>query len=180
MKLDVPYKMMGVIPPNLILELNDLIEPQHWLINQIRNKMNNLQNTESIIFRYFDNYRNSNDSNYKSHFADQPIFDHYRDVINKILDELRNYYDFSDYMCFLAKLKPKSDVGTHKDVGGFLEECHRVHIPIKTNSKVFYVIDGVRYNWLKGNIYEFDNTRSHGVLNESKIDRIHLMFNLYK
>lgn len=180
MKMDEPYQMVGVIPPDLVQELIDLIEPQHWYINQIRNTMNNLQNTESIIFRYFGDYNKSGSKDYKSSFADQQIFDHYRDVIDEFLNELRKYYTFSDYMCFLAKLRPKSEVGMHRDTGGFLEDCHRIHIPIKTNSEVFYVIENKRYNWEKGKIYEFDNTRVHGVLNESNEDRIHLMFNLYK
>lgn len=180
MKMNVPFKTIGEIEDSLIDEIINLIEPNHWYINQVRNTMGNLEKTQSIIFRYFDDYKNVANINFKDSFKDYDIFDVYRPTINKVIEELKKHYEFSNYMCFLAKLMPNSEVGTHVDSGFFLEKCHRIHIPIKTNSEVFYIIDNKKNNWLKGKIYEFDNTRPHGVLNNSSEERIHLMFNLYK
>ena len=47
------------------------------------------------------------------------------------------------------------------------------------NPDVKYVIDDIEYYWEKGNIYEFDNMRLHGVINRSNQHRVHLVINLY-
>lgn len=181
MKLDVPYKLTGSIPRPLIEEALSLIKPEHWYVDGTRNTMGNLTSTQSILLRYFDSY---NDDVFKpgwqNKLVDKPLYEEYRSVVEKILFVLKKYYTFSEYIAFFAKLNAKSKVGNHIDDGEFLETCHRVHIPIKTNSDVYYIIEGVKYNWVTGNIYEFDNTRMHGVQNNSSEDRIHLMFNLYR
>jgi aspartyl/asparaginyl beta-hydroxylase (cupin superfamily) len=41
------------------------------------------------------------------------------------------------------------------------------------------MIDKNMYYWERGKIYEFDNTRLHGVYNNSNEYRIHLVINLY-
>lgn len=180
MKLDVPFKNPGSISKDLVEELKNIILPEHWLIDTTRNTMGNLEKTDSIIFRYFDSYSNALSSNWKESIVDKPIFSLYKPTVLKILDVLKQHYIFSNYMSFLARLAPRSDVGIHSDSSEFLETCHRIHIPIVTNNLVYYIIDGVKYNWAEGQIYEFDNTRLHGVENQSDHARIHLMFNLYR
>jgi hypothetical protein len=179
MKLDVDQKILGAIPEELSNQVLDLISPEHWYINETRNKMANLEQTQSIILRYFDDYKNAGKSDYLNYVEDKEIYQVFKNPINKIKDELRKYYDFKNYLCFIAKLLPKQTVGMHIDRGSFLDQCHRVHIPIKTNSQVYYIIENSRYSWEKNKIYEFDNTRMHGVENNSDEDRIHLLFNLY-
>ena len=180
MRLDVPYKLIGQIPEELTDEILSMIQPEHWYIDETRNSMTNLEKTQSIILRYFDSYKNAKGEDFRNFFEDKPIFDYYRGIIEKVLIELKKHYEFTDYMCFFAKLNPNADVGQHVDSTPFLEQCHRIHIPLKTSKDVYYIIENTRYNWLKNNIYEFDNQRMHGVENRSREDRIHLMFNLYK
>jgi len=180
MRLDVPYKLVTQIDEELSNEVLSKIDPEHWYLDETRNNMANLEKTQSIILRYFDSYQNAKVSNFRDFFEDKPIFDHYRESIEKVITELKKHYEFTDYMCFFAKLLPNADVGQHEDSSPFLEECHRIHIPLKTSKDVYYIIENTRYNWLKNNIYEFDNQRVHGVENRSREERIHLMFNLYK
>ena len=179
MKLNVAQHSPGAIPDALTEELLGLIKPEHWYLDETRNTMENLQKTQSIILRYFDGYASRGLSNYKDHIVDKEIYGVYRESMEKVKDELKKHYEFSNYMVFFAKLLPKSQVGFHVDRGGFLEACHRIHIPLKTNDQVSYIIESVPYKWTKNNIYEFDNTRIHGVANDSEQDRIHLMFNLF-
>ena len=56
MKLDVPYIKKSDIPEELVDELLSIINPEHWYINKVRNTMSNLENTQSIIMRYFNDY----------------------------------------------------------------------------------------------------------------------------
>lgn len=179
MKLDVPYKNVGSIPNSLVNEALSTIKLEHWFLDDTRNLMGNLEQTQSIMLRYFSSYENCFRDDWKSHIINKPLFPIYESVIQKFIFELKKYYSISNYMAFFAKLLPNSKVGLHEDSGQFLETCHRIHIPLKTNLNVFYVIENQKYNWLVGNIYEFDNTRTHGVSNESNEERIHLMFNIY-
>jgi aspartyl/asparaginyl beta-hydroxylase (cupin superfamily) len=109
----------------------------------------------------------------------EKLYEKYQDLLNLTLNELKKHYEFSKYSAFLARLKPNGVVGMHVDSGSFLTLCHRIHIPLKTNPAVSYVIDDKEYYWEPGNIYEFDNTRMHGVINRSDKYRIHLVINLY-
>ena len=103
-----------------------------------------------------------------------------KEHVDKLLIELEKYYKFTDYLCFIAMLVPHGKVGMHIDNAPFLDECHRIHIPMKTNENVFYIIEDNKYHWQKNGIYEFDNKRIHGVENNSDEERIHFMFNLYE
>ena len=180
MKLNVPYKNVGSVPLSLVEESLALIKPEHWLVDETRNKMGNLEHTQSIILRYFDNYNSSILPDWKNRIVNKKLQPIYQQIIDKFLFELKKYYKFNEYMVFFAKLLPYCNVGLHVDSGEFLETCNRIHIPLQTNKDVFYVIENNDYNWILGNIYEFDNTRIHGVKNNSDKDRIHLMFNLYE
>ena len=182
MKLNVPFLKKSDIPKDLVDELLLTINSEHWYISNVRNSMSNLENTQSIIMRYFNDYEKmkADPANFLNYVGDFPIYEHYRNVVNKIKLELSKHYEYKNYMMFLAKLLPHKNVGTHCDSGPFLETCHRIHIPIKTNPNVCYNIEDTSYYWETGGIYEFDNTRLHSVANNSSEDRIHLMFNLYK
>ena len=89
-----------------------------------------------------------------------------------MLDVLKKYYTFNYYTAFLTRVNPKSIVTLHKDSGSFLLRCHRIHLPIQTNSKVYYHIEGYNYSWYKNCLYEFDNSLLHGVDNQSDEHRI--------
>jgi len=179
MKLDVDQKILGEIPEELTNQLLDLISPEHWFVDQRRNTMPSLTSTQSIILRHFMGTGYNFTADYLNNIEDKEIYQVFKIPINMIKDELRKYYDFKHYICFLAKLLPRKKIDMHFDSSPFLEECHRIHIPLKTNSQIYYIIENSRYNWEKNKIYEFDNTRMHGVENDSDEDRIHLLFNLY-
>ena len=184
MKLNMPQKCVGEFPSELKEKFLSRIKPEHWLENTTRNKARNLEQTQSIVIRHFLNLdykygRHAMYDDWQEYIINFKLYDEYRDLIEESKEELRKYYNFKNYMCFLAKLIPHGRIGRHADSGVFLETCHRVHIPLKTNPEVYYIIEGKPYYWQENNIYEFDNTREHEVMNASSEERIHLIFNLY-
>lgn len=52
----------------------------------------------------------------------------------------------------------------------------RFHLPLVTNENCYVFLDGEVYNYKEGNIYFFNNGCVHGAINESKIDRYHLVW----
>ena len=53
--------------------------------------------------------------------------------------------------------------------------CHRIHIPIVTNEKSIFFVNGEEKNMRGGEIWEIDNEAVHMVENRSDADRIHLI-----
>lgn len=178
MKLNVPYRVVCDYDTNLIEQIKNTLTEEDWYKNTVRNTMHSLEQTQSIILRYFDDYKNAS-GDWKNHLKNYPLYEKYKDIIEQSLNTLKQEIEFKEYMCFFARLRPNGVVGTHPDTGGFLETCHRIHIPIITNPDVKYVIEDREYYWEPGKVYEFDNTRLHGVINRSNQWRVHLMFNLY-
>ena len=185
MKLDVPYKVLCDFDSQIIESIKERLEEKDWHVNGIRNTMGNLEQTQSIILRYFDDYSkitNFLDSSWQSNVINHQLYEKYSDLIERSLKHISDNTDikFKEYICFFARLRPNGKVGQHTDLGDFLETCHRIHIPIITHPECKYIIEDVEYHWEPGNVYEFDNTRMHGVDNRSDQWRVHLMFNLYE
>jgi aspartyl/asparaginyl beta-hydroxylase (cupin superfamily) len=69
-----------------------------------------------------------------------------------------------------AKITPHSDPHPSVHAG------HRIHVPIVTNPRVRFMIDGRPYRFEPGQAYEINNQRSHSVMNKGSEDRIHFIF----
>jgi hypothetical protein len=75
----------------------------------------------------------------------------------------------------LAELAPGAVIKAHVDVIDALTLAHRCHVPIVSNERVEFAIDGVPYYLEPGKAYEIDNTRRHAVANRSSQRRVHLI-----
>lgn len=180
MKLPVDQKLVCQIPDSLVQNILNTISPEDWDFNNYRQTTGNMQHTKSIPIMHTamcvtgENTMAAIDS-----IRPEPMYEKFIPVIQPVLDLLKEHYSFDKYAAFLAYLKPQSVIGMHPDVGYFLTKCHRIHVPLLTNPKVAYVIEDKEYYWERGNVYEFDNTRLHGVVNNSDSPRVHLVVNLY-
>jgi hypothetical protein len=79
----------------------------------------------------------------------------------------------------LIKLPAGKSIGRHRDanpIGDRFNRCHRIHIPIKTNDKCFFEIDGEIKNMKKDEVWEISNLKKlHSVSNKGDTDRIHIL-----
>lgn len=76
----------------------------------------------------------------------------------------------------LIQLKMKSFIKSHIDQGESLSVCHRIHIPIITNNKVFFTVDNETKNLKEGELWEINNAKKyHSVQNKSRYSRTHLV-----
>jgi aspartyl/asparaginyl beta-hydroxylase (cupin superfamily) len=53
---------------------------------------------------------------------------------------------------------------------------HRIHVPITTNPRVRFMIDGQPYQLKVGEAYELNNQKTHSVMNKGADDRITFIF----
>ena len=180
MKLDVPQKIIREIPTSLIDNLLNAFTEEDWHISDYRNGAGGMSKTNTIPILHTPLCRTGQcDMGAIKSIKKELLYDKYYPLVEPILELLKENYQYRQCALFITRLAPHSVIESHPDSGNFLELCHRVHVPLKTNPKVKYVIDDVPYYWEAGKVYEFDNTRVHGVINESDDYRIHLIINLY-
>ncbi|MEL7043756.1 MAG: aspartyl/asparaginyl beta-hydroxylase domain-containing protein [Pseudomonadota bacterium] len=75
-----------------------------------------------------------------------------------------------------AKLKAGTTITPHTDAHESFRHSHRIHVPLTTNSKVRFMIDGRPHRLEVGKAYEINNQLRHGVINGGAEDRITFIF----
>jgi hypothetical protein len=75
-----------------------------------------------------------------------------------------------------AKLLAGGKITPHVDVHPSFHHGHRIHIPITTNPRVRFMIDGRPYQFKVGEAYEINNQKPHSVMNKGTDDRITFIF----
>ena len=76
----------------------------------------------------------------------------------------------------LANLPSGSFIPPHVDGDERGYVPHKIHLPLRTNEKAFFILDGKQYHFAVGKAYEVNNGLRHAVANQGKTDRIHLIF----
>lgn len=75
-----------------------------------------------------------------------------------------------------AKLLPGEVITPHRDKHPSFHSGHRIHIPIKTNPRVRFMIAGKPYKMAVGQAYEINNQETHSVMNKGQEPRINFIF----
>jgi hypothetical protein len=76
----------------------------------------------------------------------------------------------------IVRLYAGAKVAPHIDDLPVLHRSHRIHIPIHTSTSVVFVVGNEVVRMREGQVIEINNQREHFVVNASKKDRIHLIF----
>ena len=75
-----------------------------------------------------------------------------------------------------ARLAPGGIIKTHRDSHPSFHYGHRIHIPICTNPRVRFMIDGRPYRMEVGKVYEINNQKQHSVMNKGREGRVNFIF----
>jgi len=132
--------------------------------------------TNSIPFAFLENGRDPANPEFDQWF-DQP--QGLRDAVLPIAQAIADFYQGRIVKLMLVRLPAGMTIPVHTDSGNALTQVHRCHLPIVTDPKVAFWIEGEEFYLEPGWWYEIDNTRQHAVNNRSGIDRIHLMCDIY-
>ena len=105
------------------------------------------------------------------------LFHELQDELEPVVDYIARYYDNNGFIVrlVLAKLLAGGKIPHHTDAGYSLLNCHRVHIPIITNSQVAFTVGGEEKNMQAGEMWEINNGLDHAVENRGDDDRVHLI-----
>ena len=75
-----------------------------------------------------------------------------------------------------VRLPSGARITPHVDEHESLRISHRIHLPLVTNPRVRFFIDGVPHRFESGRAVEVNNQLSHSVMNDGASDRIHFIF----
>jgi hypothetical protein len=106
-----------------------------------------------------------------------PCFERFTDeikVLTAIFEEKLGFGYIT--RAILVNLKANSTIPEHIDSGSSLDACHRMHIPLITNTQCDFRVGLETIQMKAGEIWEINNTNKfHSVNNLSDEDRIHLI-----
>lgn len=75
-----------------------------------------------------------------------------------------------------AKLLSGGKIAPHTDSHPSFHAGHRIHVPLTTNPRVRFMIDGRPYRLQPGQAYELNNQLTHSVMNKGAEDRVSFIF----
>jgi hypothetical protein len=135
-----------------------------------------LDRTRHILFRFVDTTRDWR----RSH--DRPLWEAWRARIEPILRRAVAPYGYANGVfprVMLARMPPGGDNNPHQHTNVAARWPQKNHVPITTNDRVAFWIDGRAYHLPVGEVFEVNNMAVHAVRNDGDTDRIHLIFEYY-
>ena len=118
---------------------------------------------------------------------EKEIMDKYDQFLPEIVDLLKRHYNYKFIRIksfSFIRMKAGHRIYDHKDddavgISTAYDYCHRIHLPLVTNDKVLFTIDGETRHLKYGEMIEIDNLKTHSVVNDGENDRIHLLIDFY-
>lgn len=146
------------------------IPDARWLESQRQQRFDIHSDTRSLDLIHF--FR---DANLKPDYRE--LYFELQEELEPLVNRIADYYQNNGFLVrmLLTQMAPGSEIPEHVDSGPALMNCHRVHIPITTNDKVIFMVDGEKKNMQVGEFWEIDNSQDHSVENQGNEDRIHLI-----
>jgi len=140
------------------------------------NRFEALDRTRHIVFRFvsdFDDWRVA---------ENHRLWEEWRQVLEPVLAQATQAYGYargSYPRVMLARMAPGGVIHPHRDGNPAARWPHKIHVPLLTNEKVTFFVDGVGFHFPEGKAVEVNNMGVHAVTNDGAADRIHLIFEYY-
>ncbi len=128
---------------------------------------------KGIALRSFDGRNETLSVNVDSYYyADTPLLGEMKNF-----DQLLKKFNCQLLRVRILALYPDEKIGEHRDLPLKADEPAqaRLHIPIITNKKVEFHVNGVRYEMKAGELWFFDASVPHSVSNKGDTVRLHLV-----
>lgn len=132
--------------------------------------------TQHVLFRFIPDNRDA--ANFVS-YVSWPLW---RPHVLPVMQAAIASYGFERPMfpkAMLARLLPGAQIDLHRDGAGANLHTHKIHVPLQTNDKVFFLFDDAQVHLKFGEAYEVNNIIRHGGRNGGEQDRIHLIFEVF-
>lgn len=175
MDIGVPLKDLGSVDTSDLHDAIFSLDEAVWGENTYRQQeYREHVDTKSVVLIFTDSNGWPNIEVTKENGWDL-LSEHVVPIMDQLLGE---YYPPGGTIirCVIANLTAGGIIKTHVDGHPAFHAGHRIHVPITTNARVRFMVDG-RPNQLKvGKAYELNNQKTHSVMNKGKEDRLTLIF----
>jgi hypothetical protein len=175
MDIETPLRELGPVDSAALAEAILAQEEDAWREELHRQKSYDVhQQTESIVmvFTELDDWPDIT-------IKKEPGWDRLVDVAVPVMhDIIGRFYPPGGTIirAMAAKLLAGGKIASHRDAHPSFHFGHRIHVPITTNPRVRFMIDGRPYRFQVGQAYEINNQKTHGVMNKGTEDRITFIF----
>lgn len=173
MDINVPIRDLGKVDVSGLIKAIDMLDAEVWERNDLRQTTFDVhKQTKSIVLVFASGWPNMQIIRHKE-------WDLLSDILEPLIQKIiANNYEGAGTVIqvMIANLKAGGEISRHYDSAPHLNISHRIHAPLKTNPKVRFLIDDIRYEMKVGQAYEINNQREHEVYNDSDEDRYHLIF----
>lgn len=175
MDIGVPLRELGAYDIAPLREAILALEEDAWLDNEYRQQAYDVhQMTHSVVMVFTDvaswpNLEVRRESGWD--LLAEPALP----LIHRILED--HYPPGGTIIrAMAARLQPGGVIKAHRDSHPSFHHGHRIHIPIVTNPRVRFMIDGRPYKFEVGKVYEINNQEQHSVMNKGREGRINFIF----
>jgi hypothetical protein len=175
MNIDTPLRELGAVD-NAALRDAILSQPEEaWKEDKYRQEEFEVHHaTESIVMLFVDLDRWPDVI-----VSQEPGWPRISDAALPLMNELvTQFYPPGGIVlrAMAAKLLAGGIINPHVDKHPSFHIGHRIHVPITTNPRVRFMIDGRPYQFKVGEAYEINNQKNHSVMNKGDEDRITFIF----
>ena len=175
MDIDVTLRELGPVDIGPITEAINNLDDSAWQSNKTRQSEYEVhRHTESIVLVFTDgngwpNIEVTKEAGWDL-LAEQAV-----PLMHKIIED--HYQPGGSIIrAMLAMLIAGRTIKTHIDHHPSFHAGHRIHVPITTNNRVRFMIDGQPHQLKAGEAYEINNQKSHSVMNKGDEGRITFIF----
>ena len=140
------------------------------------NRFEALDKTRHIVFRFVDSTRDWRGSHDRTAWAE------WRALLEPVMHAAAVPYGYAGGQfprVMLARMAPGGEIKPHRDANPAAKWPHKIHVPLLTNDKVTFFVDGIGYHLPEGEAAEVNNMGVHAVKNDGDTDRIHLIFEYF-
>jgi len=175
MDIDVPLRELGEYDINALRDLILAQDEQAWLGNTYRQAQYDVhQMTNSIVMIFTDGSGWPN-IDVKREAGWDLLAEQAVPLLQRIVED--HYPPGGTIIrAMAARLEAGGIIKPHRDKHPSFHYGHRIHIPIYTNPRVRFMIDGRPYKLEVGKVYEINNQQQHSVMNKGKEGRINFIF----
>lgn len=174
MNIDSPIRPLGALDAEALREAVLSLDESAWLANEMRqNEYEVHRQTRSVVLVFCDGPLNDlvvTKSEGWELLAEAAV-----PVMHDLIG--RHYTPGGTIIrAMAANLLAGGRINPHFDSHATFRRSHRIHVPITTNARVRFMIDGRPYRMEVGQAYEINNQKTHSVMNSGREDRITFIF----
>jgi len=174
MNIDEPMKNLGDVDSSALIDAVLQLDDEAWFHNVNRQTDYEVhKQTQSVVLVFCDGPMDDLE------VSKQAGWDLLADVAIPVMHDLigRFYLPGGTIIrAMAAKLLSGGRINPHFDSHATFRRSHRIHVPITTNNRVRFMIDGKPFRMEVGKAYEINNQKTHSVMNSGSQDRISFIF----